>query len=264
MDRVEVPVPVAEAFSFYRDKLPFLIVRDSSVPSALLAQNLAAVDRALDVIANELELPRDQLVPKQSTIPVRFSYDSVLANGTALGFMQRAMTEQSAVADGEDFRDALTINLSVAMGQTFTHELGHLIDHGNGLTDEERHAILVRSGVLAAASTAVDKVFPDGGQMAEYYLDEKEIFARAMDAHVVNVALSQGDKELASVGGLHTTQGFDTAAPFGDLAMTSAFISEVKDALAHRREARHEASRKAELGQAVPQSEGAGFATHSM
>lgn len=264
MDRVDVPVPVAEAFTYYREKLPFLVVRDSSVPSALLAQNMAAVDKALDVIANELELPRDQLMPKQSTIPVRFSYDSVLANGTALGFMQRAKTEQSAVADGEDFRDALTINLSVAVGQTFTHELGHLIDHGNGLTDEERHAILERSGVLAAASAAVDKVFPEGGQMAEYYLDEKEIFARAMDAHVVNVVLSRGDRELSAVGGLHTTQGFDTAAPFGDLAMTSAFISEVKDALAHRREARHEASRKAELGQAVPQSAGVGFATHSM
>ena len=225
---------------------------------------MAAVDKALYVVANELELPRERLVPQQATIPVRFSYDSVLANLSALGFMQRVETEQSAVADGEDFRDALTINLSVAIGQSFTHELGHLIDYGNGLTDEERHAILLRSGILAAVATAVDKVFPDGGQIAEYYLDEKEIFARALDAHVVNVALSRGDMELASVGGLHTTQGFDVAAPFGDLAMTSAFINEVKDTLAHKREARHEASRRAELGQAVPQSAGVGFATHSM
>jgi hypothetical protein len=241
MDRVEITVPGDEAFVFYKERLPFMVIRDSSVPTRTLVQNMAAVDAALDVVAAELEIPRDSLIPKQRSVPVRFSYDAVSGDGAAIGRMHSIGASTGGGDDGEEDRAALTMNLSVMKGRSFIHELGHLIDSGNRLTDEERHAILSKSGVLAKAREAVDRQFPEGGQFAEYLLDEAEVFARAFDAHMVNAVRARGDVGLKELGGLHTTQGFDRAGPYGNLERSTAFINELKDVLALRREARHEA-----------------------
>lgn len=267
MDAVEVGVPVGEAFSYYKDRLPFMVVRDSSVPSRLLAQSMAAVDKALDVIAAELELPRDQLVPKQKVLPVRFSYDATSAADTGLGNVRRLVSKADADTDAEaeakdDDRAALTMNISVTKGRSFIHELGHLVDFGNGLSDEERHAILSKSGVLADAKATVDRQYPSGGTYAEYLLQEDEIFARTFEAHIVNSVRARGDHNLRALGGLHTNNGFDLAAPFGNLERSSAFMNELKDTLAMRRENRHEASRKAEAG--AEANAGVSYATHGM
>lgn len=263
LDAIQSDIPVNEAFSYYKDRIPFMVVRDSSVPSRLLAQSMVAVDRALDVVSAELELPRDKLMPRQTTVPVRFSYDAVNAGGDHLG-NARQIKSDDAEADSvkEDDRAALTMNISVMKGRSFVHELGHLIDFGNGITDEERHAILSKSGVLAEAKAAIDRQFPQGGAYAEYLLDEREIFARSFDAHMTNVVRSGGDTNLKALGGMHTTQGFDHAAPYGDLERSTAFISELKDTLALRREVRHEASRKAEAE--ITAGSGAAYATHGM
>lgn len=242
MDAVDVPVPMEEAFGVYSERLPFMVVRDSSVPTNLLAQNMVAVDKALDVISGELELPRDGLIPDQTTVPLRFSYDAVAGDARTMGNMSTIEGDEVS----EEGRRALTLNLSVMKGRSFVHELGHVIDLGSGLTDDERHQILSRSGVLIDAQVAVDQQFPEGGEFADYLLDEKEVFARTFDAHFVNLARSSGDHSLSMLGGLQTTQGFDRAAPYGDLEKTSAFMNELKDVLALRREARHEASNNAD------------------
>jgi hypothetical protein len=254
MDRVEVKVSDEEAFAYYRERLPFMVIRDTSVPTRVLAQNMAAVDATLDLVAEELELPRDALVPRQRTVPLRFSYDAISANEADVGELQRIESDEPQ--DGEDDRAALTMNISVMRGRSFTHELGHLVDRGNGLSDEERHGILSRSGVLVEARTAVNRAFPDGGAYADYLLSEPEVFARAFDAHVVNVVRARGDDELRAVGGLQTTQGFHHAAPFGDLDRTNSFMAELKEVLVLRREARHEARQKASA-QAAPEAVGA-------
>lgn len=244
MDRVEVAVPDDEAFALHRERLPFMVVRDTSVPTRTLAQNMAAVADALDVAAEELELPRDALVPDQGTVPLRFSYDAISADRGAVGILHSISSSEPG--DGaEEARAALTMSVSVMRGRSFIHELGHLVDRGNGLSDEERHGILARSGVLAEAREAVNRMLPEGGAAADYLLQEEEIFARAFDAHVVNAVRARGDRDLRAVGGLQTTQGFDPAAPYGDLERSTAFMGELKEVLTLRREARHEARRKA-------------------
>ena len=100
MDRVEVTVPDEEAFAYYRERLPFMVIRDTSVPTRVLAQNMAAVDATLDLVAEELELPRDALVPRQRTVPLRFSYDAISANEADMGELQRI--ESDELQDGED------------------------------------------------------------------------------------------------------------------------------------------------------------------
>lgn len=251
MDRVDLPIVGDEAFARLKERLPFLVIRDSSVPTRNLVQNMAAVDKALDVVAAELELPRHTIIPNQRTVPVRFSYDAVSVADQAIGYVQRGGADEPTPVDAEE-REALTMNLSVTKGRSFTHEFGHLVDLGNGLSKEERHAILSKSGVLADTQAAVDRLYPQGGPMAEYLLDESEIFARTFDAHIVNVVRERGDHSLEAIGGLHTTSGFDVAAPYGDLEKSSAFMSELKDVLAVRREARHEAQHRtaAEAGAA--------------
>lgn len=243
MERVELSVDGDEAFAELKERLPFLVVRDSSVPTRMLIHNMASVDKAMDVIAAELELPRHAIIPKQETIPVRFSYDAVSVSDQALAYVQGIETEGGQPVDAEE-RQALTMNLSVTKGRSFTHEFGHLIEMGNGFSPEERHAILSKSGVLADVQTAVDRLYPHGGARAEYLLDEQEIFARTFDAHIVNITRASGDETLQAVGGLHTTSGFDVAAPYGDIEMTSGFMGELKEALAARRDARHEAQHK--------------------
>ena len=252
MDRVDVEGSGEEAFARLKEKLPFLVIRDSSVPTRMLVQNMAAVDKAMDAISAELELPRNSIIPKQDTVPVRFSYDAVSVADQALGYVQNGGSSEEIAADSED-RTALTMNLSVTKGRSFTHEFGHLVDLGNGLTEEERHAILSKSGVLVDAQSAVDRLYPEGGPMAEYLLDEREIFARTFDAHIVNVAKDSGDVALSGVSGLHTTSGFDVAAPYGDLDKSSAFMGELKDTLAARREARHEAQQTVKVDPAADQ-----------
>lgn len=249
VDHVDISVPLDDAFEYYNERLPFMVVRDSSVPTHYLVQNMAAVDKALDVIASELEVPRDGLVPDQKTVPLRFSYDAVSSDAQIQG------TTHSLQADEVDEgRRALTLNLSVMKGRTFIHELGHVVDLGSGLTDDERHQILSRSGVLMDAKISTDKQFPEGGEFAEYLLMEKEIFARTFDAHFVNLARKSGDLNFTMLGGLHTTQGFDRAAAYGDIEKTSLFMSELKDVLALRREARHEAANNAEASSDITSS----------
>lgn len=251
MDRVEVAVPVEEAFDYYRERLPFMVIRDTSVPTRVLAQNMAAIAAALDVVAEELEVPRDALIPDQSTVPLRFSYDAI--GSGAIGYLRSIDTPEQP--DEESGRMALTMNISVTKGRSFTHELGHLVDRGNRITAEERHGILARSGVLADAQAAVSREWPEGGEYADYLLKEPEVFARAFDAHFINVVRARGDQELRALGGMQTTNGFDLGAPTGDLEKSSAFLRELKDVLSLRREARHKARQQAKV-EASPEVKG--------
>lgn len=256
MDKIELPVAESDVFEYYKQKLPFDVIRDSAVPSAKLGQSMAAVDKALDVIANELELPRDKIVPDQKSVPMRFSYDAVQVNRGVVGSLY---TAKAGDDENEAARDAMVMNLSVTRGRSFTHEFGHLVDMGNSLTDEERHAILSNSGVLMDVQHEVDRRFPEGGEHALYLKSEPEVFARTFDAHFVNLARSNGDDSLKTMGGLHTTSGIDAAAPYGDLEKTNAFISELRDALALKRDVRHEAEKKANLESKLGSGQGASF-----
>lgn len=260
MDAIPVPVPVEQAFDIYKERIPFLVVRDSSVPSKMLAQSMVAVDAALDVVAGELEVPRHALIPRQKDVPLRFSFDAVSMDRNVRGMVKAIASDGSNDSvDKEDARDAVMMNLSVSQGGTFIHELAHIIDNGNSLTDQERHDILAKSGMLDLARQAVDKEFPQGGEYAEYLLREDEIFARSFDAHFVNVMRDQGDVTLAGIGGFHTTHGIDRAAPFGDRDKSDAFIAALKDTLSLRREARHEARQKSTIDNVAEASAPASF-----
>src|SRR5690606_3133531 len=132
----------------------------------------------------------------------------------------------------------------VKRGGTFIHELGHLVDQGNKLSDEERHDILRSSGVLMRVREELERIFPNGGEQYDYFAMEEEIFARTFDAHFVNLARSRGDKLLETIGGRQVTYGADLAAPFGDLETSSRFMDMLKSTLEAKKEAKHSATIK--------------------
>lgn len=227
-----------ETLEYYSSRLPFAVRRDTAAPTASVVQYMKAVDRVLDVVARELDLPKNSLLPDQKTVPLRFSYSAVSADDSSEG---NVMTLQSKeTADDIDARVAMVINVSVTRGRTFLHELGHVIDAGNKLSigSESRDNILLTSGILAAAQESVGRLYPEGGDFADYLLSNSEVFARSFEAHICNVMMRDGVFEEA--GGLLISHGYDVAAPFGDLELSERFMASLRAEIGARKDAAYD------------------------
>lgn len=233
-----------DSFEAAAAKVPFRVLRDNSVPTRTLVQNMKAVAKAIRYIASEMEMEPNALFPGQENVPARFSFDAVSADKGAEGRVASFQQKADGQEGENDATRPLVLSLSVKRGGTFIHELGHLVDQGNKLSDEERHDILRSSGVLMRVREELERIFPNGGEQYDYFAMEEEIFARTFDAHFVNLARSRGDKLLETIGGRQVTYGADLAAPFGDLETSSRFMDMLKSTLEAKKEAKHSATIK--------------------
>lgn len=211
----------AEVIEEVQMQMPFDVRLDGSTPTLQAAQSLKAISKAINATAEALGRAPERILRDNKARFLRLSNENVSADRFVVGYQATVKSE-----DGEVIQ---AITSSARAGRSFIHELGHAVDFSWGFTDAERDACLARSGVTGAIHDEIDRRFPsDEIEARSYYRDPKEMFARMFDAHVCNVARANGDFDLSSVGGVHTTCGYDIGTPHGNLEASSAFFEEVK------------------------------------
>lgn len=211
----------SEVFVELKHDFPFDVREDGSTPTVQAAQSLAAIKKAFLATADAMGLPPENVLKNNNARFLRLSNDAVSGDSAVLGYQAAVKVDDESVVQA--------ISTSVKSGRSFIHELGHAVDFSWGFTDQERDECLARSGVTGAIHDEIDRRFPPEAMDARaYYRDPKEMFARMFDAHICNVARENGDHSLQSIGGAHTTGGYDFGAPFGNIEATSSFMDEVR------------------------------------
>ena len=239
----------AEVIEEVRMQLPFDVRLDGSTPTMQDAQSLKAINKALNVAAEALGRAPERILRDNKARFLRLSNENVSPDKGVVGYQAALKTEY------DDVIQAFTS--SGRSGRSFIHELGHAVDFSWGLNDAEREACLSRSGVTGAIHDEIDRRFPtEEIEARSYYRDPKEMFARMLDAHVCNVARANGDMDLSSIGGAHTTCGYDIGAPHGNIEATSAFFDEVRATIERKLDAENkaalESTKAASAGVAAP------------
>lgn len=239
----------AEVIEEVRMQLPFDVRLDGSTPTMQAAQSLKAINKALNVAAEALGRAPERILRDNKARFLRLSNENVSPDKGVVGYQAALKTEDDDVIQA--------ITSSARSGRSFIHELGHAVDFSWGFNDAEREACLSRSGVTGAIHDEIDRRFPtEEIEARSYYRDPKEMFARMFDAHVCNVARANGDMDLSSIGGAHTTCGYDIGAPHGNIEATSAFFDEVRATIERKLDAENkaalESTKAASAGVAAP------------
>lgn len=216
-------------------QLPFEVRLDGSTPTLQAAQSLKAIQKAVNVAAEALGRAPERILRDNKARFLRLSNENVSPDRFVVGYQATVKTEDGDVIQA--------ITSSARAGRSFIHELGHAVDSSWGFSDAERDACLSRSGVTGAIHDEIDRRFPtDEVEYRSYYRDPKEVFARMFDAHVCNVARANGDTDLSSIGGAHTTTGYDIGTPHGNIEASSAFFDEVRAVIERKLDAENKVS----------------------
>lgn len=233
-----------------KGSFPFMVRHDRSIPSRVVADHLVSSRRAVEFVADQLGLPPDGLMPDQRSVPWRFASGRVTFDGGANAAVHVAVAQgmdgapanvQVDEVTGELDRGVIAATSSVARPGAFVHELGHTIDFGNQVTDEERMGVLQRTGIYAIAMDRIARTHPEGGPEAAYLGDPAEIWARSMEAMVINASQRAGDARLERAGGAMSIRPHVDHAPLGDHAMTRRFAELVREIVVARRDKDHAA-----------------------
>lgn len=206
--------------------LGMVVRRDKSLPTSVYRHTLTSLNEALDAVADAIQQDRSRIVPEQGSVVLRVARKFAMADERFLGVRRTAEVD----TEGDDVQSVSAIAVSAIYGGSFVHEIGHLVESGYGITDDERREILDAVGVRGRVFRAVRQDLESeriDDDFAAYLRSDSEIFARTFEAAIINRALQEGDETLSSVGGL--TSGFrgDHYSPIGDNQLTEKFLSEV-------------------------------------
>lgn len=251
MFRLKVPLAALEEIrnspkstQELEEDLGMTVRRDKSLPTAQYRHSLISMRASLEAMAEALNRDPKSLVPGQRGVVLRVSRKSPMADENKGGVAISIGGE-----DGDDDLGAVSaMGVSAVFGGTFVHETGHQVDRSFNLTVEERKDILEQSGVrgrvFRAVRDALDSEWIDE-KGAAYLRSDEEIFARTFEAAIVNRALQNGDRALASIGGFSAGAPTDRHAPFGDYQLTEKFLTELNQVLDQKQALKHEKRRVA-------------------
>lgn len=221
-------------------KIGMSIRRDKSLPTAQYRHALLGMAECMEAIGDALNKEPAKIVPAQDGVVLRIARKSAMADERTLGV--RVSVQVDADADDE-VQSVSAITVSATYGGAFAHEMGHLIEQGYNITDDERREVLETSGVRGRVFRAVraaaddDKLTP---KLADYYRSDTEIWARTFEAAILNRSLLSGDYKLQGVGGYSAGVPGDDFSPIGDNELTEKFLSEVNILLDQKMNLQHQ------------------------
>lgn len=229
-------------------RVPFKVKADNSIPTQVMANHLAAIERAMQFVGHQLGRRGDDVIPEQRSVPLRFTYGKLTSNGNVKGQMQsiRVVGDDGRkegadeAEEGRSERTGLSIGVSIRAPYTFLHELGHAIDHGNNLSDVERRAIIEASGALGDIEGRIEGDHGRDSDYGVYLLSDSEVFARLFASAMQQACVEAGDPAQTSVGGWMSNTYWHPYAGTNVAGSGERFLTALRESLDARREAKKE------------------------
>lgn len=250
LSALEPEIPITTSIEELEDQIGFTIRRDKTLSTALYKETLTRLNKCTATISSKLGVDPRNIIPGQSDVVIRISNNSVgVGNSLANAMSQKSNTTSE---DGEEIAIQL-LNISAVFGGAFIHELGHLVDRAYGLSERERADLLNDSGVTAAIEPELTYLAKsnDADRMS-YLSSDVEVFARTFEAIFTTDAISIGDEELSTLGGLCAGAPTDEASIVGNSTVVNNFLDNLKSLLDQKKSLVFSAKASAHNTQTLP------------
>lgn len=205
---------------------------DKSLSRNQYAHALESTRRAFMAVGRLLNSSPHDFLPNQTNVILRISRKSTTSDADVMG-------QHARIGDADGANGVVqNVAISAEQGGSIIHEIGHAIHDAYGITDDEIRQVISNSGVRERVVQAVQYDLQNGTldpDDAEYYLLDKEIWARSFEATLVNRSVASGDIHLFSIGGLTAAHPSDIYSPTGNKVLTENFAHEISTLINQKR-----------------------------